>query len=83
MFRIWLEGVFFIVLGGIPYLGTALSSALNSKWYTTRLFPFGFAMGAVLLCFAPQHLWINFLFAGILILILAVPLFGEFNRREF
>ncbi len=83
MFRIWLEGIFFIVLGGIPYLATGLCSALDTKWYTTRLFPLGFATGAVLLCFGPQHLWINFLFAGILILILAVPLFWEFKHREF
>jgi hypothetical protein len=71
------------VLGGIPYLAAALCSALDAKWYTTRLFPLGFAMAAVILCFAPRHLWIHFLFAGILILILAVPLFQEFKRREF
>lgn len=82
-FQIWLEGVFFILLSGIPYLAAALCSALDAKWYTTRLFPLGFALAAVLLCFGPQHLWINFLFAGILILILAIPLFGEFNRRQF
>lgn len=82
-FRIWLEGVFFILLGGIPYLAVALCSALDTKWYTTRLFPLGFAMAVVILSFAPRRLETNFLFAGIAFLILAVPLFQEFKHREF
>lgn len=83
MFRTWLEGLFFIFLGGIPYLAAALSSMLPVKWYTTRLFPLGFAFITVLFAFAPLSLAGHFVYAGIILLILGIPLFTEFRHREF
>lgn len=82
-FHTWLEGLFFIVLGTIPYVAAALSSMLPVRWYTTRLFPVGFAFLAVIFAFAPLPLAGHFMFAGIILLVLAMPLFAEFEAREF
>lgn len=82
-FQTWLEGLFFIVLAAIPYLAAALSSMLPVKWYTTRLFPFGFAFITVIFAFVPLSLGEHFVYAGLVLLILGVPLFTELAQREF
>ena len=82
-FETWVEGLFFIVLGGIPYLAAALSSMLPVKWYTTRLFPFGFAFITVVFAFVPLSMAEHFVYVGIVLLILGLPLFTELDCREF
>jgi hypothetical protein len=81
-FRVFIEGLIFIMLGLITYLGTALSGLSTAKWYTTKIFSLLFVAAIIM----TLHTWTP---AGLLVAITVIAaillsqLFQTFGNREF
>lgn len=81
-FRFFIEGLIFIILGFVTYLGTALSGLSTAKWYTTKIFGVLF----VLFIFTTLSMWtLGGLLAALIVsaAILLIQIFQTFLRREF
>ena len=81
-FRVFIEGLIFIMLGFMSYLGTALSGLSRAKWYSTKMF--GIFYAALVIIMFVQFTHIGLLVIIIVsIVILLSQIFNIFLRREF
>jgi len=81
--RVFIEGWIFIMLGFVTYLGTALSSLIPAKWYTTKIFGLAFATVIIVTTLSQWTLVGIFTVIAISVAILLSLIFDSFLRREF
>ncbi len=81
--RVFIEGWIFIMLGLVIYLGTALSSLVPAKWYTTKIFGLAFATVIIGTTLSQWTLVGIFTAIAISVAILLSLIFDTFLRREF
>lgn len=81
--QIYAEGWIYIVLGGVAYLGTALSAVSDARWYTTRTF--GMAVATMVIVVALTCLGETFRLGLIVagLLLLAVQVMHLVISREY
>ncbi|MFC1737737.1 hypothetical protein ACFL1G_01650 [Planctomycetota bacterium] len=81
--RFFIEGLVFVVLGFVAYLGTALVGLSTAKWYTTKIF--GLAFAALILATTLLQYRLIAAFAVMFIgsLILLSQIIYSFLNREF
>jgi hypothetical protein len=81
--RVFIEGWIFIMLGFVTYLGTALSSLIPAKWYTTKIFGLAFATVIIVTTLSQWTLVGIFTVIAVSVAILLSQIFDTFLRREF
>jgi len=81
--RVFIEGWIFIMLGLVTYLGTALSSLSQAKWYTTKIFGLLFAGFIIITTLSQSSLVWIFTVITVSVAILLSRIFDTFLRREF
>ncbi len=81
--RVFIEGWFFVLLGLVVYLGTALTGLSKAHWYTTKVF--GLAFATVIICATLFEWWLGWAFAAIIIgaAILLSQIIDTISNREF
>ena len=77
------EGWAFVALGFLLYLAAGLSAVSTARWYTTRLFPLGFAAGVVFLALVVPGAAAAWCVMAVGVVVLAPQLVGLFASREF
>jgi hypothetical protein len=81
-FRVFIEGLIFIMLGFISYLGTALSGLSRTKWYSTKMFGIFYATLVIIMFAQFRYTWLLVIII-VSIVILLSQIFNIFLRREF
>ena len=81
--RTFIEGWFFIMLGLVVYLATALAGLSAAKWYTTKIFGLAFATIIIILIFVQWQLTSAFAVIIVGIAILLLQIYDAFGKREF
>jgi hypothetical protein len=81
--RTLIEGWFFIMLGLVVYLGTALAGLSTARWYTTKIFGLAFATIVIISTFAQWRLVSAFAVITVSVAILLLQIFDTFGKREF
>ncbi len=83
MFRVFIEGWIFIMLGLVTYLGTALSGLSTANWYTSKIFGLAFVTVIIVTILSQWTLVWAFAVIAISVVILLSLIFDTFLRREF
>jgi len=83
MFRVFIEGWIFIMLGLVVYLGTALSALSTANWYTTKIFGLLFATVIIVTTLSQWTLVGIFAVIAVSVAILLSLIFDTFLRREY
>jgi ABC-type transport system involved in multi-copper enzyme maturation permease subunit len=81
--RIFIEGLIFILLGFVVYLGTALAGLSTAKWYTTKIFGLALAIIIIIATFSQWRLAWAFVVIAVGVLILLSQIISLFLNREF
>lgn len=76
------EGFLLIGYGFVVYLATALVGLNTTRWYTTRGFPFGFAIIIIFAATCP-YLYMSLIVLIVGCAILLLQIFDTFLNREF
>ena len=81
--RTFVEGWFFIMLGLVVYLATALAGLSTTRWYTTMIFGLVFATIVIIFIFVQWRLTSAFAVIIVGIAILLLQIYDTFGKREF
>jgi ABC-type transport system involved in multi-copper enzyme maturation permease subunit len=81
--RIFIEGLIFILLGFVVYLGTALSGLSTAKWYTTKIFGLALATIIIITTFSQWRLAWAFVIIVAGAFVLLSQIINLFLNREF
>jgi hypothetical protein len=81
--RIFWEGWLMVGLGFVAYLGAAVTSLSQARWYTSKAFGAVFAAGLVLLAMAEAPYPAPLVFMGIGLVFLSVQVYALVQAKEF
>jgi len=81
--RIYFEGLIWVALGYVVYLGTAVSGVSMAKYYTTKLFGLAFAFFVFFVIPNQSSVLSAFLIISIAVVIILLHLVHAFTIREF
>lgn len=81
--REFVNGWFYIAVGVVVYLGTALSALSAGRWYTTRMFGLAFAVVALFVILMQWHLVWAAVLLTLTLAILVSQMLATFLDREF
>lgn len=80
--RVFIDGYIYISFGLMIYLATAVAGLTSTRWYTTRLFSFIWAL-LIFMCVVQAQLVVALVWLVAGLVVLMILLGDEFNRREF
>lgn len=82
-FGVFLQGCLFILTGLVAYLAVAASAISTTRWYTTKMFPLGFAFLGICPVFSTSSLITALIFVLLVSAIIKIQLIHNFMTRQF
>jgi len=81
--KVFWEGWLMVGLGFILYLGTAVSSLCQARWYTTKVCGLAFAAGIIFLAMAESPFPAPLVLTAIGLVVLGIQVYALMQSKEF